>query len=130
MDIGSEVRSLIVASGAVGTKLFLDYAPEGEAAPYVTYSDNVVTTPVLKGDGKTAFYERQLEYDLWMTDSADDLAIVRQLRQTLNGAQITTSDTFTSTLRVISTNREPGEFSNNLTHYRFTVALVHDDTAL
>lgn len=129
-DIGSEIRTLIVASGVVGEKLFLDDAPEGAAPPYITYQDSVVTTPVLRGDGKVAFYERQLEYDLWMTDVAEDLQIVRQLRQVLNGARIKTSDTFTSTLRVVTVNREQGEFSNNMTHYRFTVALMHDDTAL
>jgi hypothetical protein len=65
MTIEGELRSVIVATGVVGERVWHGRPAEREVLPYVTYFGPVSMVPGLRGDAQTMSRRREVQVDLW-----------------------------------------------------------------
>jgi hypothetical protein len=106
-------------------KVFLDEAPVETIPPYITYNDNVSTTPELDGDAMTVYLKGRKQFNLWQKTDAEDDTILPALVAALNGMLVRTdNDPFTSVVKVESVTRIEEPLDTGLIHHEVTVALA------
>lgn len=128
-SIDAGVRDVVVATNVVGTRYYLDFAPEGTVPPFITYT-SLDTNPDVRGDGGALTYVRTLQLDLWMTTAGEDVGVVRTIREALNGARFSIPGAGRFKIVLSSLNRIPEEHETNLAHYAYTVQVAHNGAAV
>lgn len=125
--VGGACRSLIVASSIVGSRMYLDDAPEETIPPYITYNDNTGTSVKLSGDSKTSFYSRIISMDIWQSVQTEDLTLPLAVRELFNGALLSvTGAAFSPRCEPVNLARLPEPLGSNLVHHNVTIMIVHD----
>lgn len=125
-SIGGALVAIVETLNWAEDKVFLDFAPERTLPPYVTYNDNVSYTPLLKGDSRTEFIGRDLQFNLWQHPNDEDPTRLTDLIGVLNGAVLKIADNAYSPLtNVLSCNRVPEPEDSGVIHHEITVGVAH-----
>lgn len=124
------VRDALVASGAVGDRVFRYSAPEGVPFPYVTFNDAVSVAQSQRGDGTTEWWVRQVQIDLWELLRDSDPVLARDIVAALNGTRVTVAGAVTMSMSVDSVDAIPEPYDTGIAHRAISATVVHDSSAL
>lgn len=124
--IAGALRKLLVDADLVGERVYLDFAPvDTEKIPYMTYNENVGTTPLMRGDARTMFFGRDIQLNLWQKDNEEDPALAHQIMLTLDGAMLKVEGASMGIkVKVESCTRMADNLEDQLVHHEITVSVV------
>ncbi len=91
-SLGAALKTAIVASGVVSTRVYQDRAPADALYPQVIYHDFLSDTIALRGDADVWATTRILQADLYVDISADLKSTVEKMRNAIDGYVIGSSD--------------------------------------
>lgn len=117
MSIFSATKALVDAT-AVTMTYRSGEVPDDAVFPYASILDPVGDAPALEGDARTLAFRRLLQVDLWQTIEGEDVTLLEDLIDVLDGAPL--ADGFR--LRVSDANVIPEE--NEIVHHAITVSAV------
>lgn len=117
-----KVRELVVGTGRVGNRSYLDHAPSNTKFPYVTMAPQVSDVSTLVGDGRVQASIRSLQVDLW--EDVEDDTLTPALNGALDGAQIADADELVYGVIVENIQRfyEP---DTKRVHHAYTLKLTY-----
>lgn len=89
-SVGGAIRTLLVDAGIsqISSRIYRDIAPPETAYPFVTISDEITNQPVLFGDKTVLARNRQLRVNLWQLRPSEDVALIDEIVQNLESADI------------------------------------------
>lgn len=122
----SAMRSAMIATGVVGDRVYLDFAPINVAMiPYITYNDNVSFSPAQRGDTQTLHYVRDMQINLWEQEDHEDPDLLKALLL-IDGVVLDVDGVaFKPKVKVLSCSRLVNNMDDQIVHHEITVSIVN-----